>query len=212
MRLLSHRGLWKTVEDKNSKIAFVRSFKSGFGTEVDVRDCSGDLVISHDPPEGQCLKFEDFLAVYKEFGEGLPLALNIKSDGLQKKLKSALRSFEIENFFVFDMSIPDMVLYLMDGFPTFTRQSEFEPVATLLKRVQGVWIDCFERNWYTHETILDHLKAGKAVSIVSPELHGRDAKPMWEMLVSWDDCCIDENMMLCTDYIDEAKLFFEQYL
>ena len=47
---------------------------------------TGGLVISHDPPTGQPMPLETFLAIYKQHGDGLPLALNIKADGLQKPL------------------------------------------------------------------------------------------------------------------------------
>ena len=50
MEILSHRGYWKTVTEKNTIIAFKRSFNLGFGTETDIRDLNGNLVISHDMP------------------------------------------------------------------------------------------------------------------------------------------------------------------
>ena len=52
MIVLSHRGYWKTAVEKNTPTAFKRSFELGFGTETDVRDRNGELVISHDMPNG----------------------------------------------------------------------------------------------------------------------------------------------------------------
>ena len=88
MKILSHRGYWKSDNEKNTRIAFERSFLLGFGTETDIRDLNGELVISHDPPvsERNYVTAIDFFKLYKSLGDGLQLALNIKSDGLQEKL------------------------------------------------------------------------------------------------------------------------------
>ena len=38
MEIISHRGYWKNVEEKNSSKAFKNSFDLNFGTETDLRD------------------------------------------------------------------------------------------------------------------------------------------------------------------------------
>ena len=90
MIILSHRGYWKTAEEKNTLKAFERSFSMGFGTETDIRDYECELVISHDIADEKSIKLEDFFRIYDDFNKSLPLALNIKADGLQLKLKSLL--------------------------------------------------------------------------------------------------------------------------
>ncbi len=50
MQVISHRGYWKSAAEKNTTTAFARSFALGYGTETDVRDLNGELVISHDMP------------------------------------------------------------------------------------------------------------------------------------------------------------------
>ena len=57
MKILSHRGYWKTAEEKNTATAMHRSFSLGFGTETDVRDYNGKLVISHDIPDSSAISF-----------------------------------------------------------------------------------------------------------------------------------------------------------
>jgi hypothetical protein len=53
MQILSHRRYWKMDSEKNTKIAFERSFSLGFGTETDLmRDFGRKIVISHDMPRG----------------------------------------------------------------------------------------------------------------------------------------------------------------
>lgn len=68
MKILSHRGYWKNSDEKNKENAFRRSFSLGYGTETDVRDCRGDLVISHDMPIGNEISCEDFLGAVHSIG------------------------------------------------------------------------------------------------------------------------------------------------
>ena len=55
MIILSHRGYWKDVNEKNQQVSFERSFSLGFGTETDIRDYKGELVISHDIADENCI-------------------------------------------------------------------------------------------------------------------------------------------------------------
>ncbi|KMV66806.1 hypothetical protein AI29_16620, partial [bacteria symbiont BFo2 of Frankliniella occidentalis] len=96
---ISHRGYWLNPTEKNSMIAFKRSFSQGYGTETDIRDCCGDLVISHDLPSKEAMRFEDFLELFVRYDHRLPLALNIKSDGLAKYIKEFLKFYKVDNYF-----------------------------------------------------------------------------------------------------------------
>ncbi|MCW1578911.1 hypothetical protein OLS50_01735, partial [Campylobacter jejuni] len=64
----------------------------------------GGIVVSHDMASENCLKLEDFFKLYKKYNTNLPLALNIKADGLQIPLKKLIQKYKITNYFVFDMS------------------------------------------------------------------------------------------------------------
>jgi glycerophosphoryl diester phosphodiesterase len=91
MIILSHRGYWKHPDEKNTRQAFVRSFDMGYGTETDVRDCAGKLVISHDMPRGTEMLFEEVLQIMD--GRNLPLAINIKADGLGEAIFALLKEY-----------------------------------------------------------------------------------------------------------------------
>jgi hypothetical protein len=202
MNIISHRGYWKTAAEKNTPSAFARSFHVGFGTETDIRDLAANLVVSHDPPVLDTMRAEVLLGIYQGVGADLPLALNIKSDGLQKLLPPLLERFEVTNWFVFDMAVPDALGWLKVGAPTFTRHSEIETSPAFYSRATGVWLDGFEGEWWTGDTIRKHLDAGKQVCVVSPEIHGRDPRPAWDRLVSVRD---EPRLMLCTDRPEHAK-------
>ena len=215
MRILSHRGYWKTADEKNTETAFVRSFDLKFGTETDVRDAWGELLISHDPPTqgANPVTFERFCEIYTERGgreNNLLLALNIKSDGLTAKIKETLSRHGITSYFLFDMSVPDMRPYVGQGEPVYTRHSEYEPAPPLYDESAGVWIDGFLGNWMTIDTIREHRAAGKAVCLVSPDLHKRAHEPLWERLraegLNTHDG--DDDFALCTDFPEDARAFF----
>lgn len=208
MIVISHRGFWKEPEEKNEEIAFERSFQLGYGTETDLRDLNGDLTISHDPPSEVKIKIKDFLKTYHRGKPNLPLALNIKSDGLQQMVLNLLQEGNITNYFVFDMSIPDTIGYLNNNMNVYTRQSEYEKDVPFYEKVQGVWLDCFQNIWYNEELIQQHLDNHKKVAIVSSELHKRDHKEHWELMKNWK-CINNNNLMLCTDLPTEATKFFK---
>jgi hypothetical protein len=119
-------------------------------------------------------------------------------------LNSTLEKYHISNYFVFDMSIPDMRLYINQEFNTFTRQSEIEVQPILYESVQGVWIDCFEDDWITKDILTAHLNANKKVCLVSPELHQRNHSPFWQQLTSMK-ILNHPNLLLCTDFPEEAQ-------
>lgn len=56
MKIIAHRGFWKTEDEKNKKSSFIRAFDLGIGTETDLRDCAGKILISHDMPNGDEIK------------------------------------------------------------------------------------------------------------------------------------------------------------
>ena len=206
MIVLSHRGYWLKAEERNQRVAFERSFGLDFGTETDLRDANGKIVISHDVPEGEVLDFSSFLNLYLSHAKGnLPLALNIKADGLAGMVKSTLAAFPELDAFVFDMAVPDMRAYFDCGIPVFTRMSEVEIQPCWLEQSAGIWLDSFGPTWFETGLVGDLLATGKRVCVVSPELHGREPKPLWEMLTSHSSA---GNLLLCTDRPEQARAFF----
>lgn len=208
MEIISHRGYWFKNSEKNSDLAFQRSFSLNFGTETDIRDYNGELVISHDVANKNCITVEKFFEIYKSTGILSSLALNIKSDGLQKLLKKSLKQNNINNYFVFDMSIPDTIMYLKEGINVFIRQSEYELGTSFYKSATGIWLDAFDGIWYSEELVKKHLAKGKKVAIVSSELHKRDYLNHWIFLKSWK-IINDDNLILCTDVPEKANKFFK---
>lgn len=209
MEIISHRGYWKDGFEKNKQIAFERSFSLGLGTETDLRDSNGHIVISHDMPTGNEITLSELFIMYKDNGCEGTLALNIKADGLQKQVAAELETFGIKNYFLFDMSVPDCLVSLKDDLVCFARYSEYEPYSLLWERCQGIWYDSFHSSDIKPELIEKVISKGKRVCIVSPELHNRDHLPLWEVINKLDQKTINSNkIILCTDIPEAARDYF----
>lgn len=211
MIILAHRGFWENDSEKNTIKSFIKAFKNGFGVESDIRDFNGRLVISHDIANKDSISLDTFFALYNENKDSkdLSLALNIKADGLQNLLIESLQKYNITNYFVFDMSVPDSLGYLKANINTFTRQSEYEMNPSFYELACGVWLDCFYSNWINKEIIATHLENNKKVCIVSPELHKMDYKKQWKEYKNIDlELNAKDNLMLCTDFVEKAREFF----
>ncbi|MDU8618042.1 phosphodiesterase [Pseudomonas syringae] len=203
MQIISHRGYWLQRPQRNLSEAFHRSFDLGFGTETDVRDVAGQLVISHDMPAGGELTLDGLLDIMA--GRNLPLAINVKADGLAQALAATFARYGHTNWFAFDMAVPDMRSYLNANLTTYTRLSDVEPSPAWLKQAAGVWLDGFEGEWFSNQIIGDLLSLGKQVCVVSPELHGRGHGALWQQLL---ECRSQDRLMLCTDLPADAATFF----
>lgn len=202
VNILAHRGYWKTEKEKNTKMAFERAFDNGFGIETDLRDICGKIVISHDMPTGSEIAFEEVLQILA--GRNLTLALNIKADGQAREIKRLLEKYNHTNYFTFDMSIPEMVVQHKLGMKIFTGLSDIAPSPVLLEQAEGIWLDCFNADWFGEKEIATLTSQGKKVCIVSPDLHKREHKPAWEKYKNM------HGIMVCTDYPEEAKEFFNE--
>ncbi len=205
MEIISHRGYWVEPIERNLPVAFHRSFDMGYGTETDVRDCAGRLLISHDMPTGKEITLDDLLDIMG--GRNLPLAINIKADGLARAIAAKFAERGHTNWFVFDMAVPDMRSYITEGVTTYTRQSDVEPFQAWLEQCAGVWLDHFAAGYHPNRTIVKHLNQGKKVCVVSPELHGHDVTKAWDSLYLLNDL---PGLMLCTDKPEQADVFFNK--
>lgn len=208
MQIIAHRGYWKSADEKNTLNAFKAALQDGYGIETDFRDCLGELIISHDIANEQSLKVRALFELYSAEDNNVPLAINIKSDGIQGLLKKLLEEFHISNYFLFDMSVPEMVVARSVNLKFYTRQSDVENECVLYKDACGVWLDSFfEKDWLTIEILKNHLQNQKKVGLISPEIHGYDKYKMWRMLK--EEGIISSSLVsICTDTPGEAKEYF----
>lgn len=212
MRLLAHRGLWSETIGQNTPMAFKTAINNGFGIELDVRDIDGELVVSHDPPNKDCITFRSVLDLLRvnHTGENvISLAVNIKSDGLRDQLVKLVEVIASNvDMFVFDMSVPDMYSYLDSPLKVCSRISDLEKQPVLISRTHNLWVDAFENDMAMIDFIDEYAMVVDNIYVVSPELHGRHHLDFWSVLK--DKSGIYGNLSLCTDYPIQASDFFAE--
>lgn len=210
--IIAHRGCWTKANEKNSMQAFDRTIEAGFGLETDFRDRSERLAIAHDVAEPQPIDAEFFFHRWTKNREAT-LAINIKADGLQQLIKEQLTRFQIEKYFVFDASIPDLLHYNKAGLRCYVRMSDIEPATQLLQMAAGVWLDQFQSCWFDALFLEKLLTQTENICIVSPELHGRSHLAFWREIkpvVSKVRNSARLGIQLCTDFSFEAREFFNE--
>lgn len=208
MEILAHRGMWTLPEEKNTLNAIQKAFVNGLGIETDLRDYNGKLVISHDVANDTSPLAEEMFKMYRDLGLNVQLALNVKADGIQKMLGELLEHYQIKNYFLFDMSVPELVVNDARGLYYYTRNSDIESECVMYQRASGVWVDYFYDDlWLNEQVLAKHINQKKKVCIVSPELHGKDYKQLWKLL---KDTGLYENELvtLCSDRPMEAREYF----
>nr|WP_052814197.1 hypothetical protein [Sphingomonas melonis] len=209
LEILAHRGWWHQPEEKNSRTALARAFAAGYGVETDLRDCAGEIVVSHDMPQPGAMTFDALLDLYLSYPTRPTLALNVKADGMAATIAERLTARGITQYFVFDMSVPDTLGYLAQDMTVFTRHSEYEAGSRLDERAAGIWLDAFERSFVAPDDIDRVLGRGQIAALVSPELHHKPHEDAWRV---WRDTLAtrsdDARVMLCTDLPDQAETYF----
>lgn len=208
MEIIAHRGHWDSIDQQNTEKAFIKSLKNNYGIETDLRDQNEDIVISHDFPNNNSMKFIDFLEIYSKYNKCSKLALNIKSNGLQTKLKKYLDIYKIKDYFVFDMSIPDTIPYISKKMNVFSRLSEYEETCCFQDDIKGIWIDEFNSHWIKTELLTKFVNLHKSICIVSPELHNRTYQKEWENYRRFEKKYGKNKLAICTDHPEQARAFF----
>lgn len=211
MQIVAHRGHWATQSEKNTKSAFERAFDCGYGIETDLRDHKGEIVISHDIPKSDCMTCSEFFELYMRAANNETLALNIKADGLQGELKKLIQDYDIDNYYVFDMSIPDTISYIDQGMKVVCRHSNLEEIIPFTNERSGVWCDSFVDAPARVDIALDEIQSGGVGLLVSPELHARPYEDVWVQWKQAHDALSEDqqdSLMICTDVPQKAQTFF----
>lgn len=210
MEIIAHRGCWDLENEQNSALSIRRALANGVGCELDIHLLDGKLVISHDPPtsKNQYVLLSD---VFNDFHktQNQVLALNIKQDGISSSLGNLVSENRHVKYFCFDMSLPELLKYRDLSLSYAVRVSEYEPLnELLLTYASAIWLDAFEYDWWSQDTLNDlcNAKVGIKVVIVSPELHSRDPRHIWALAQT--SSFAKGQLAICTDLVDEARRYF----
>lgn len=160
----------------------LQTVPNNFGVEIDVRSFNGEIILNHNPlEEGE--KFIDWIT---HFNHKL-LILNVKEEGLEVKLISILRNYNINSFFFLDQSFPS-IYRMSQSNPQIVsiRASDFEPISTSILLNPGwIWLDSHSGNWeYIIESMYRLKETKIKTCLVSPELQRQDSSRERMMLKS----------------------------
>lgn len=155
------------IKHRVNKISDLKKTDSSFGVEIDLRSEKKDIYLNHDP----FLNGELFSNWIKHFNHKL-IVLNVKEEGLEKKITDILNKRKIKKFFFHDQTFSSM-LKNMKKTSVSIRYSEYEKLnntKNLFKYIKWVWIDNFNKipdnpKFYRY---LNHKKI--KTCLVSPEL------------------------------------------
>jgi hypothetical protein len=161
------------VRHRRNTAEELRATPTEFGIELDIRSQGERLIVHHDA----FVEGEDFERWLDDYRHRL-LILNVKEEGLEKRLIALMREQGIEDWFFLDQSFPFLIRTARGGESRCAvRVSEFESIdtaMTLAGQVRWVWVDCFTRFPLDGEQAQRLHAAGFKLCLVSPELQGRD--------------------------------------
>ena len=104
------------------------------------------------------------------------------------------------------MSIPETIKYSKTKLNIYVRLSEYENDYKNYVH-QGLWVDQFDSDWITHSKLSKLLANNVNICLVSSELHKRDYKELWKMLLK-NQIYKHHNFSLCTDFPEKTKFYF----
>ncbi|MCW2994085.1 MAG: Glycerophosphoryl diester phosphodiesterase [Conexibacter sp.] len=216
LQVLAHRGLLDGPDParENLLTALSAAAAAGFGSELDVREDAGALVLSHDPapwaPDRDATAF-----LSDPPGDDLLHAFNVKDPGAVLPAVDVLAAAgALHRVFFFDVELacPDLeeaaalaAAVAARGGAVARRLSDREPaLAAILSdpQVEHVWLDEWDGPWVDAPLVARLRDAGKSTWYVSPELHRpqpvASLRPRWEQLRAWGahGICTDHPMAL----------------
>ena len=144
-----------------------------FGVEIDVRWDNGFLWLGHDPGQRD-QKFVDWILSFNHKF----LVVNVKEEGIEDEIVGILDCSGVDSYFFLDQSFPFLIKKreLLAG-KSAIRASEYESMDTvknLANKFKWVWLDSFERIWFSEEDLRQIRMWGFNICLVSPELQGRN--------------------------------------
>ena len=155
------------VKHRVNKSKDLKKLSFKLGVEIDLRSHKNQIYLHHDPFK----KGERFSKWIKNFNHKL-IVLNVKEEGLEKKILQILKKNKIRNFFFHDQTFSSL-LKNMDITKVSVRYSEYEElkkVNKLFNFIKWLWVDNFSEIKIDKKFYAFLKKKRVKICIVSPEL------------------------------------------
>ena len=197
----------KIIKHRINTIEELVSTPKLYGVEIDLRSSNSQLILEHDPFSSRHVKFTDWLKFYNhDF-----LIINVKEDGLEKKILEITDKFGITNFFLLDQAFPTLYKFSENHRSlSCARISDIESVETALKlNVGWIWFDSHTGNWDYLQNAFNRFAGFKFnTCLVSPELQRKDYMKEIEFLkkeiarldISFDAVCTKDQSLWVNNF------------
>ena len=155
------------IKHKINTLEALNNTNIKYGVEIDLRSYKNSIYLHHDPFKKGVL----FTKWIKKFRHRL-IVLNVKEEGLEKKILEILKINKVKKFFFHDQSFSSLINN-MKKTKVSIRYSEFELLNNtnyLFKYIKWVWIDNFFKLKLDKKFLIYLKKKKIKVCIVSPEL------------------------------------------
>lgn len=186
------------IAHRINDIATLRKTPTHLGIEMDIHAYGDKLTVHHDA-FAQGADFDEWLASYNH----RLLILNIKEEGIEKRVLEKVQQRGIRDFFLLDVTPPMMFKLARSGESRMAiRMSACESASNALSmtgKVEWVFIDAMEDNIALPITRAEYeaLKVAKfKLCMVSHELWGRDESHIAAMQKALQDSSIKLDAIL----------------
>ena len=127
---------------KVNSIESLKKIPKNYGVELDIRNSTSGLILSHEPSNEGTL-FEEYL---EEYNNEL-LVANIKESGIEDETIRLIKNKNIGNFFLLDVEFP----YIYQNFELnkkylstrFSKYESIDSVKNLINKVEWLWVDTY---------------------------------------------------------------------
>lgn len=155
------------IKHRVNTIRELKKTSKKFGVEIDLRSNKKEIYLHHNP-FSKGISFSNWIKYY----EHKLIVLNVKEEGLEKKILKILRKNKIKDFFFHDQTFSTM-LKNKKTTKVSIRISEYEALKKknyLFKHIKWIWVDHFNQ-FELDKQLYSYLKKQKVkICIVSPEL------------------------------------------
>jgi len=161
------------IKHRVNSINSIKKTPSRFGVEIDLRSKNGYIYLHHDPFK----KGEQFKKWINYFNHKI-IVLNVKEEGLEKKILISLKKKKITKYFFHDQTFSS-ILKEMSRNKVSIRFSEFEDLKKknyLFKKIKWLWIDNFNKITLNKKFHSYLNKKKVKICMVSPELINENRK------------------------------------
>ena len=155
------------IKHRVNSIKELLNTSKDFGVEIDLRSNNKNIYLHHDP-----FKKGELLTKWIKYFKHKLIVLNVKEEGLEKKIIKILKKYRIKNYFFHDQSFSSL-LKNMNATRVSVRFSEYEELKKtnfLFKSIKWLWVDNFTE-FPLKNKFYKYLKKNKIkICLVSPEL------------------------------------------